>query len=331
MIAPHPPLQGPDAKAPPAARGRLATILLRVPWRLIGVILLVVVLMNVDLDRMATQFARVGPLAIIEAAAAFLALLAARCWRWRLLTHAVGVEEPLLANVASCNRSIWLGLATPGRVGEFRRALDVSRRRNWSLAAGGGLVLFDLVLDFGLYIILALGGLAYFFVAPLVGIAIGSALLGVAGVGLAVGGRALGIIARASPIVLRAPGVAEILPALQQGLRGRTSLGVAAATLTSAAAFTTMMACLITPMGVGIGAPEILTTIGLASAAGAIPISYFGLGTREAALIWFLGERGVDESSALAVSFTYLLATLIGVGVSLVVDFAIGRRANEDR
>jgi uncharacterized membrane protein YbhN (UPF0104 family) len=320
----------PEAAAPLAPRSvGWAARIAKAPWRLIGIALLIVVLFKIDLHRLLQQFARLGPGPIAMAAVAFVVLLVGRYWRWRVLTWAIGARQPLWPLVSSCNRGIWLGLVTPGRVGEFRRAADLSVVRQWGLTASSALVLIDLLIDLGAYAALGLGGFLYVSLggpwAQLLG---GSTLVLAALVLLALGGVA-GLAIRLAPVLLRVPGFSEVLPALRDGLKGARSLQVVAATALAAAGYVTMIWCLVHPMQPDLGLDQISASVGLAGVAGAIPITYFGLGTRDLMLVSFFAHMGRPAEQAVVVSFSVLLAQLIGIFVSLAVDPVLGMAAKQ--
>lgn len=312
------------AEPPKREKGRLARMLTRAPWRLIGFALLIIVLANTDLKKVWAQFQMLGPLSLLGAAAAFLLLLTGRCWRWVALTRAAGLQAPVWTVVKSCNRAIWLGLCSPGRVGELRRAADFSVMRGWGLTASSGLVVFDLLFDLGAYAAIGIGGLlAYTLPEPWGPLA--TAGVGLLAVGIILGlGRILGLAAKLAPFLLKVPGFSEALPALRDGIRGAAALQILLATALAAAGYVTMIACLIWPMQLGIGLPETAVIVGLAVVAGSLPITYFGLGTRDVTMIGFFNAIGGGQAAAVAVSFSFLLAQLIGLAVSMAVGFGLG-------
>ena len=61
----------PDLVSRPAPESvRWATRIAKAPWRLIGLVLLIVVLFKIDLNRLLSDFARLGPGPIAMAAGA---------------------------------------------------------------------------------------------------------------------------------------------------------------------------------------------------------------------------------------------------------------------
>ncbi len=315
--------------APPAAPKSVgwAARIAKAPWRLIGIGLLIVVLFKIDLHRLLQQFARLGPGPIVMAAGAFVVLLVGRYWRWRVLTLAIGARQPLWALVSSCNRAIWLGLVTPGRVGEFRRAADLSVVRGWGLASSSSLVLIDLLIDLGAYAALGLGGFLYLSLAEPWARILGGATLVIAVLVLFALGGVAGFVIERVPVLLRVPGFAEVLTALRDGLKRAGALQVVAATAVTAASYVAVIWCLVHPILPDLGVDQIGASVGLAGIAGAIPITYFGLGTRDVMLVSFFAHMGRPAEQAVVVSFSVLLAQLTGIFVSLAADPVLGMAA----
>jgi glycosyltransferase 2 family protein len=306
-------------EAPPKSVGWAARIA-KAPWRLIGIVLLVTVLLNIDLKQVLAQLSLIGMPSVVAASAAFVVLIAGRCWRWRTLTLAVGTEEPLWNLVSSCNRSIWLGLMTPGRIGEFRRAADLSVARGWGLAASSGLVLFDLLIDFGVYLTIGVGGLLYL-ILPTPWGAITSLAVAACAVAVLLNlGALFGQACARLPVLLRVPGFADMSPALREGLRGGLVMKMLIAIAISTAAHITVVWCLVAPMQLDLSLLEITGGVGLAGVAGAIPITYFGLGTRDVALLWFFSEIGQPATDAIALSLCFIPIQLIGILVSIAME-----------
>lgn len=307
----------------------------RIPFRLLGFVLLAYVLYVTDLTQVSKQMHLIGTGSIAGAAAAFLLLLLFRCWRWHLLAGSLAADTPIARSFADCNESIWLGMATPGRVGEFTRGVYLSRATGVGLAAATALVAFDLVLDLLAYVLMAGAGVL------LIGLGDrkpeNSVVLLLAMVALVVGlsfvSAPIGFVRRHLRVVNKLPGLSLLLPALETRLRGKNALGVALGTLGAFLAYAWMMAILVAPMDLALDWRDTLVMVGVVGVSGAVPITYFGLGTREVALIWHFDTLGLSVENAVAVSFAFLFAQLIGIVVSLLVSAAIrllGSRAQRN-
>lgn len=302
----------------------LAARIAKAPWRLIGIVLLIIVLSRIDLAKALADFTRIGPAYIAGAVVSFLVLLVVRCLRWRVFTVAIGARQPFWQLAASCNQSIWLGMATPGRIGEFRRAADLSVVRGWSLASSSALVLVELLVDLGAYVALALGGYLWLTLPAPWGLAAAMTILVSACLVLVALGPLSGIALKAAPILRKTPGLSEVLPALDAGLRIGPAVRVLVTTVVALISYVAMVWSLVHPMQADLGALELGTAVGLSGVAGAIPITYFGLGTRDLVLIGFFAQIGKSASDAVALSLCILLAQLIGIFVSLAAVLPLG-------
>lgn len=306
----------------------------RIPFRLIGLLLLAYILFTLDLSLVLEQFRSIGAAAVTWAAMAFVMLLAFRCWRWHVLLQATSVPTSFSQNIVSCNASIWVGMATPGRVGEFRRATDLANEGALGLGQASALVLFELALDLAMFAtfavtawLLLIGGFdaaqswTLFSVLMIVTLAL-----------LAIVGSIVSASLRLFPALGKIPGVGSLMPRLAEHLDIGTGANIASLTLGVALAYVIMMIALIEGMLSAMGFLDAVAIVGLAGVAGAIPITYFGLGTRDVALIWYFAELGQSKETAVAVSFAFLLAQLIGIAVSLAASLVLPGllRRNQD-
>lgn len=302
-------------------------MLKRIPFRLIGLLLLAYILYTLDLGQVIARLRQIGFQSGIWAGFGFSALLVFRCWRWHVLASAVGGSKPVRQNLLSANESLWLGMVTPGRLGEFRRAADLADHGNLGIGAASALVLFDLSLDLCAFASLALAGGLYLFLGPGTALAwsffVAALLLGF--VVLTNVRMPIAASIRWMPLTAKIPGIGTLLPLLRDGLENGPAVAAALLTAFVSLAYILTMWPLVAPMGIDIGLLQIATMVGFAGVAGAVPITYFGLGTRDIALIWYFGQLGIDKETAVAVSFTFLLAQLIGIVVSFCAGLILPR------
>jgi hypothetical protein len=300
----------------------------RFPFRLLGILLLGYFIYVADLSVVAAQMRNIGGASILSAAAAFVGLVLARCWRWHVLVTSIGVPTRAIDDFLSCNSSIWLGLVTPGRAGEFSRAVDLSRRSGRGFAEAGALVLFDLMLDLFVYVTLAVAGVIVLVLRAAQAAGFIYAIAIVVGLLCLANARpAISATIRWIPWLNKVPGVRSLLPSLESHLVGASNWKIAASTACASFAYALMIAILIAPLGLQFGFVVILAMVGLVGVSGALPITYFGVGTRDATLIWYLGHHGQSLETAVAVSFLFLLAQLVGAFTSFALGFAAGRLA----
>jgi uncharacterized membrane protein YbhN (UPF0104 family) len=223
--------------------------------------------------------------------------------RWLIVVGAMGRSlsfgRALVATLAA-----WpLSAVTPSRAGDFARAWAV--RDRVPLAEGAGSVLAEKVVD-------ALLLLAF--------VATGAAVAGLwLWCGVAAGGLALGAIVVA--LVMRSRARLAALP----GLRGRAetierlfvafeALRRAPARLGALVALTVVVRvltfavtyALFISVGADVSFFDTATLWPAATLAGLAPVTLGGMGTRDAAFLYLLGERGhVTEAAILAATMGY--------------------------
>ena len=297
----------------------------RIPFRLIGLVLLAYILFTLDLTLVVERFRNIGAAALIWAALAFVVLLAFRCWRWHVLLQALSIPTGMGQNIVSCNASIWVGMATPGRVGEFRRATDLANAGALGLGQAGALVLFELALDLFMFAVFAATGWIVLTgeLDSAQSWTLFSTLMVIALISLAMVGAVISTSLRLFPALGKIPGVGPLMPRLVASLGPGVGANIASLTLGVALAYVVMMIALIEGMLPALGFMDAIAIVGLAGVAGAVPITYFGLGTRDVALIWYFAEIGQSKETAVAVSFAFLLAQLIGIAVSLAASLIL--------
>ena len=297
----------------------------RIPFRLAGILLLAYLLYVTDLPVVLILLRNITPSSMFAAVGAFIVLVLARCWRWQTLVSCVGVSTPAVDNFLSCNTSIWLGLVTPGRVGELGRGIDLARQSGKGLAETSALVFFDLLFDLFAYTALALGGALVITLGDnSVSQAINAACIGVGFLTLLYMRIPIAAGIRWLPWVNKIPGVSLLLPSLVSNLGLAKTWRISVATALASLALVLMVEALTSSLHLPLGLTETMAMVGLVGVSGAIPITYFGLGTRDITLIWYLGQHGQSLETAVAVSFMFLLAQLIGIATSITLGFAVG-------
>ena len=298
----------------------------RLSFRIIGLMLFAYILTSVDLTNAVELLKTVRLSTVALAAIPFIGLLVFRCWRWFELARAAGSRLGPETLVTTCNESIWMGLASPARLGEFRRAVPLAREGIMGLAAASLLVIFELCMDLYAFMLVAASGLAIQWLSLTYGIS--GLIEGTLFVCTMVAGFALLALATSLLALVSTRGASYggkfasinlLASKLADGLRGGVAFRISFQTSAALACFVVMMLVLLSDLGVRLDIIETAALIGLVGLSGAIPITYFGLGTREAVLIWFLGTHGYTAEEAIAVSVIFLIAYVMGIATSLLV------------
>ncbi|TPV95162.1 MAG: flippase-like domain-containing protein [Myxococcales bacterium FL481] len=258
-----------------------------------------------------------------------------RTWRWQLLlgpVHRPAGFTPLLRVYAY---AIFIGVVTPGRLGEFVKTVHVKR---WGAPTSVAFVkvLVDRLFDVACLMATALIGIGI----------VGFKGLQLEGFAWAVGGIAVaGVvvvvfvfrdIARRGPFSQRA---AMMLPSrfrrpllelrdemLETSLRERLRVHGGATGLTLAVWGITYWAqyCLALAIGLELTYVQVAGVSALSSLVTLVPITVLGAGTRDAAIVGLLATLGHARADALALS-TLFLSLIVWLGVICAPAAWIGR------
>ena len=291
----------------------------------IGPVILLVLFLTADLAALAEAFSRTQPLYLVLAGAVVLPTLLLRAWRWHILLGPKLRPSRFVDVVVVYAYAIFIGIVTPGRVGEFVKVVHVTR---WGAPTVVAIVkvLVDRLFDvlallvagvFGLWFI----GAAGIDTQPLV---LGStALLVVIGVAtwwgfrdMRRGGGLSRLIARLAPVRLRAPLSQLRAELLAERPRGSLLVYGGAATLTLGAWALNFLAnyYVAAALGLELTYIQVVTVSAISSLVTLVPITVLGAGTRDAALIALLAPLGATRAQALAFS-TLLLSLLLWLGL----------------
>jgi uncharacterized protein (TIRG00374 family) len=245
--------------------------------------------------------------------------------RWRFLMLAQGIEYSISSSALAYFGSIFIGLLTPGRLGEFVKTIHVSRDCGIPSVRAFSSVLVDRLFD--LCALLLFGAAALFsttqkqnttllFVEAVVLLVV--PLLAILHRGTFE--RLQALAAKAGKFGVKLFGQGSWLQELRSYLITLRWSHILIASLFTAFAYVLFFGqCYLLALGMNLRV-SILTicfAVSLGSLITLIPISISGLGTREAAMIAYLGRHGISAELSLGYSLLvfvtfYLAGGLIG-------------------
>jgi uncharacterized protein (TIRG00374 family) len=288
----------------------------QIAFRLIGLGILAVILLRVDLKATVAALAGLRWGYLLLAVAANLPLFGLKAWRWQQMLHMQGIHYPWRDAFLAFVAGLFLGMVTPGRVGEMSKALYLKQDCDLPVSEGLANVLMDRLFD--LYTILVLGtaGLIWFRILPtwalalILGGTVASLLLPallmserLAGWGLSLA-RKLPILSRHDARISAAAG------RFQQGLRPLLTPGLVVPLLLTQAAYLLffeqghlLSRAVDLPVGIG----YLTVALSVAGVVTLLPISISGLGTRDAVLIALFAPLGLAAERTIAFSTLYFL------------------------
>lgn len=287
----------------------------RAPWALllqlgVSIALLLVLVQRVPLDEVREALARVRPQSVVLALALSLAAYIGRARRWAVILARCGVPIGASESYRLTLLGTFYGLITPGRVGEFARALHVQAPRSATLPS----VVWDRVVDVVLLELLCLpafvlvpawrGTLLYAYLALVV-----------------FTGTVLWILA--SPFAFQA--ATKLLPTFTTPLRqwndrsqGMLRSGMSRVSVLWGLFFysLTFPAAWLLMRDLAPGAsPLLLLGMPLLPLLGNLPVALGGLGLREQVSAALFHQYGAGAASGAAFSLTWFLVVTLLPGV----------------
>jgi uncharacterized protein (TIRG00374 family) len=293
--------------------------------RLIGLILFIVLLVRLDIRTLFVSLRNVNAYLLLAAILLNVPMLLIKVVRWLITLIAQGINWSVSDATLAYTASMYLGLVTPARAGELVKALYISQDCNVTIGRALSSVLADRLFD--LYALLMVGGIALL-------------SLGVWRDDTSVLGLALLPLLLTLPLVmflhegvfdriqalgphLGRPGQWLFAPQgwlleLRNGLRQLSLLWLLAAVgLTTLAYVIFFGQCYLLALALGlkISFVQVSFAVALGSLVTLLPISISGLGTREAAIVAYLGTAGVSAEMALGFSLLVFVTFYIAGGL----------------
>lgn len=281
-------------------------------FRILGLVILVILLWKIDLNRVLTVMKTADPSLVMIAVVLNLPQIGLKAVRWRRLLKSQNISYPLSSAMLSYFGSIFVGLLTPGRLGEFIKAWHVHHDCEVPTARAFSSVLADRLFD--LYALLLFGGaallsktvghqtttLAVFagaatvLILPLMAFLHNTAFRKMRDIGMRLGKIGGKLFADGSWLLNLRSGLKELSTPAVLG-----SIGI-----TACAYALFFLQCYLLALAVHLNAGFLQTSfaVALGSLVTLIPISISGLGTREAAVMAYLGSVGVSPDAGLGYS-----------------------------
>lgn len=130
----------------------------KLTWRLLGFALLLIILLRFDWSHTRLYFKKVSLSILILAGSLELIRLLIESLRWKIILLAQKINYSLRDCYLSLLASIYLGVATPGRVGNFVRAFYLSSDKKLPAGFGFSGVIIDKLLELSCLIVLGIWG-----------------------------------------------------------------------------------------------------------------------------------------------------------------------------
>ncbi|MBK9941370.1 MAG: flippase-like domain-containing protein [Kouleothrix sp.] len=297
--------------------------------RLIGPALLAIFLWRSDFSQLAAGFGQIQLWPLLLSLLLFLPFVAVKAWRWNLLMAELGMRPPTLGfAMALYMIGLYLGGATPGQSGDFIKAWYL-RERGQALAPALFSIVLDRLFDLMVMALLALLSLVAFLdvlpqSAQVATVAFAAAVFLMTPALMARGPREwlFGRLLPLTPQRARAPLERWRDQFAQLSLRPGLAAQLLLASLISASSTMLRIYLLFQALPLGrVPVLAIISSTALIAILQALPISFAGIGVRDAILIAVLARYGYPSELALILSALFLLLNIehmiIGFLVSL--------------
>ncbi len=295
---------------------------LRISLRIIGVTLLVYILWHVDVGDVVASLVKVHVLYFLLAL--FLLMLASLigALKWKILVRAQQIQLPLWALVKYYFIGMFLGMVTPGKIGEFWRARYLVGANGMQTSRAMSTVFIDRGVDTLIIGFVGIGALAHMFVFPM-----NAFWWSVSALSFLVGFVYLlyrfwnaGFVQGAISFFWK-----SILFLFRRKQDSRLMLGVKATGIFRSAFsiriwsygilyyVLTVVAYYALILSLSLSVPffYLFLIVGLVNLVLIVPITILGLGTRETSYIVLLGAVGIASADAVAFSTLVLVSGMI--------------------
>lgn len=305
--------------------------------RLIGPLLLVYFLSTLNLGELSSLLATLDPWPLVLSLALMPAFVFIKAWRWNLLMRDLGLQEPPLGFSAAIYAvGLFLGSTTPGQSGDFVKVLYM-RDRGQPVPSVLFSIVLDRLFDFAIMAPLAMLSIVVFgeLFPPALQWLSGAAALAFVVVLPALLAkrpreRILALIQRISPQRFR-PTIAHWSEQFG-GLDTHAPLMIRLILASFGSAFITMARIYLLFLALRLFAVPVLAIVAstaLIALLQVLPISFSGLGIRDAVLVALLKYYGYPLETAIALSALFLLVNIehILVGFLVSLRYPIGGTA----
>ncbi|GGA81766.1 hypothetical protein GCM10011521_20130 [Arenimonas soli] len=252
------------------------------------------------------------------------ALITLRAWRWNLILGAGGAALPAGELARIYGASFFLGLVSPGKLGELSRVWMI-RHRQPDLGVAALSVVFDRAFDLVpcLLVIGLFGALATVTDSGIVD-AIRITFVVFAGVLIALLLRPGWLQRRVAIAAARlqarsANGAARPVPVVDSRFSRRTLVAATGLSILSQALAILQVWLFARAAQVEIDALSVYAVVTMATVVASLPLSVAGIGTREAAVVLALGALGVPIANAMGFSLFWLINFLAMLAATFVL------------
>lgn len=129
---------------------------------LIGVVLFIYIIWSVGPFKILENFETANPVYFLLAIILIIPVVLVKAFKWKLLVWSYRIDYALKDCISAWLIGFFIGLITPGRIGDFAKALYLKESRNISLGKSLVTVFFDRLNDILMLFCLGVAGIFVF-------------------------------------------------------------------------------------------------------------------------------------------------------------------------
>jgi uncharacterized protein (TIRG00374 family) len=286
--------------------------------RLSGPLLFLLILSRMDLGRMVEIIGAIRVDFLLAALFLYPCLILLKAWRWHILLSQQEINYGLAPAFLAYNSSLSVGYVTPGRLGEFVKALYLRQDEGIPLGQALSSVLMDRLFDLYLLLMTAGLGIAIFSLpgqlsAIALGVLLAAGLTPLLILVPDVSQRVIVLLIKGSSFMIGTryrEEISQTLSHFQQGMEQLLSIRLALPLMVTVIAYAVFyLQCYLAALALRLplSYPYAAFCVSLASLLALLPISISGLGVRDATFIALLLPLGVTAEMAVSYSILILL------------------------
>ncbi len=294
-------------------------------FQLIGVLVFVFILFRIDFRTLSEVISNARPVFLIPAVALTVPFVVFKTVRWQSLLSMQGIDYGFRNSFLAYMGSMYLGLVTPGRLGDFAKVLYLRKDRGITVGKGFSSVFVDRLFDLLILVSMACaGGVAFALSLDMLTVIFSFVALFVLIVLVFLnersGKRAVRFLYRLILPKKYIGSTDEQFDAFYEGIREFKRVGIVAPltlSLLSYLFFYIQCYLIAVSLNIGISFMDTAFCITTANLISLLPITISGIGTRDATLITLFAVIGLSKEAALSFSIVFLFisnitAALIG-------------------
>ncbi|MFC1741066.1 lysylphosphatidylglycerol synthase transmembrane domain-containing protein [Nanoarchaeota archaeon] len=293
--------------------------------KLIGILIFIIILVKIDVTKAFSLIGRANlPFLILAAILSFL-LLTIRTLRWQAILcaqgHTFGFRELFQVNLGGT----YFASATPGQIGEFIKAYHLNKQGKTPVGRSISSIILDRFMNIPFLLIISAIGILFFPLETKMKVALTSffalsflIMLLVASNKRLV--RKLGRFVLKPKVFKRISGnMRTHFKDFYEGINMMWSAKIAKPLLISLAGLAAVFAqAYILALALYLEIPFIYLCIAvsISTIIALVPVSFLGIGTRDAVLVFLFTSIGLTAESAIGFSFLFLLTNYVFIAVA---------------